>query len=470
MKFKSIILSALAAVTLIGCQKEAGNTPGEGVKSNGRPLVLDLGFASSQAKTKANNTAGRNNEALMNNATVYVLKANGEYDVNPLYTAFAAGGTIVDQTISMEITENASEVYVLVNGGDPATSGTIANDLAVAISGKGTESVKSIFQSFSIDLLNGGSPTQTATPGTPGSSTLTQTGFTSSITMDFTDGTAEAVVNLGFVASRVSFKGVQFFCSDFATQVQTQDEIDAQAASGFDMTNTKVTEVFILNAPATTHLFPHAETTAENGKTWSSALFTKTDAFYQGIDNAGDNTSAYQYANMTDGTDGTADYFPTMSGYNASYISSLKEAAASGVVANQYFYVWENRDNGLKDSGITLAVIAAEVHYTAGYRATHPNLPADGTIQYYPVVLNNGVNNGSSGTTDGTGVNGSGVNPPNAAGSKFANYSTKRGVQYLIYANITGAGVLNPFQPRRDLALGLTIEQSTWDVFDPVTL
>ncbi len=491
MNIKTLILSALAATVLVGCQKEqlGGNTPNK--TGAGHPMSLALNIGEPSIKTKATNNATRADEAILNNAMVYVLDQHGELNVAPVYFASFANGSAATQNVDITITDQATEIFVLANGGNPATTGTIAESIAAAIAAKGDNTVKSVLESVSLDLLNSSdASTQTAATG---ASTLTQSGQTDNISMNFTNNTATATVRLSFVAARVSIKGVNFFQADFtkpnADANRTAAEIAALTASGFDMGDgtdkTRVVSVSVLNAPQTTYLFPHAETTAENGKTWSEALFTKTSAFYQGLSN----WATYQESDPNNASGADAAYFPAASTSSGIATASLTEAITNGAVGSPYFYVWENRDNGIKNSGVTLATIGVAVYYTAAYKAdmqafvdalnaTNADagsstiiplsdvLAPDGTVLYYTVVFDDKVNNGANGTTNGTGVNGSGITPPHAAGSKFADYSIKRSVQYLVYANITGSGVINPFEPNLNLVLKL--ETAGWDAIYPI--
>ncbi len=478
MKFKSIIFSALAAIALTGCQKEGldGKNP---LPGDGQPLMMTLNFRDPSLKTKANNgsAADLTAEAAYTDLSVIVLRANNELDVPVFYTVYDDSG---NGTYNVPITANADKVYVLTNSGNPATPGTAGFAVASAIASKGAGvTALQAMQGVTWNLISAGAPTQATT----GSGTNLFHVGSAAIAKNLVDNTASAYINLGFLTARVSFTSISFFNAytdtdgtfgDDNTQ-QTPEEVDAQAASGFDIgaTKTRVVSLFILNAPATTYLFPHAETTAENGKTWDKAYFTKTTSFYQGLNNS----TNFQWTVPGDNSSGAATYYPTVSGYSGTYAASLLENITADAWENRYFYLWENRDNGLTDSGITTAVIGVAVYYTTDYRnaklAQNPSvvLPADGTVNYYPIPLNHAINN--SGTVDISGIstvpNGGRVSP-NPIGTKFPNYSIKAGVQYMICANITGEGTLNPFQPLRKLTLGVTVKPTSWDVFDPVGL
>ncbi len=382
---KTLMFSVAAALVFTACQNE--DLTGDQNEIKGKPGILSLQLKGAKLKTKSIWSGSENpdGEKVITDFTVFVLKGDGSKDVAKYYTSFTDG-----MVVDIPVSTNATSVKVIANLGDLTSL---------------TDSTAIYSETLDLTSSDGsvyGDLAQT------GSSLITWNGNSPS-----------ATVPLKFVPSRISFEEVTLFGLTISpvniTDTTSMDAANLAAFKSAEINEIAITSIFILNTPATTYLLPRTS------GTWNEALFTNDNQLYNG-----DNLSS----------DGQ--YYP-ISPLSSSYTSTLGESWSASIPSSSgdypYFYVWENKDNGILTSGITLAVIACDVDFVAT-----PGMPEQ---RYFTVVLDNTINSQTS-----------------AGGNTYPNYSTKRGVHYRITANIKSMGKANPYSP---YALSIKLNQTSWD-------
>lgn len=129
MKIRQLISVALAALLLISCSKtESGENPGK--KAGTSKLTISLKGEKSAAAagalapgSKASGTPTELEEGTINDFIVYVFKSDGSNDIEPKAVTVNDPGTDLT-VVDLEITTDATEVYVVANTASTATTQT----------------------------------------------------------------------------------------------------------------------------------------------------------------------------------------------------------------------------------------------------------------------------------------------------------------------------------------------------------
>lgn len=231
MKIKSMMVAALAALTLASCSKDGEVNPmnGEGEKATLSINIATFGTAAPEVKAVGSPISGDN---VITNYTVFITNSNGDIQWEK-YSSTSA------PISGMDVTTDAHHVYIIANGGDMTGQYTTKDQLEAGE------------QAWSSSLW----PTDSNKSHIASGSTTSQLTFITNA-----DGSkhAQATVNLKFVMARITVKIVDNMYGDY----------DATKTDG----SLVLENIAVLNVPAKTKIMGSSLAVTGNDKNYFSGI------------------------------------------------------------------------------------------------------------------------------------------------------------------------------------------------------